>query len=180
MKRLIAGYVFISAGLSAPASAFHPIDECQAGYVAWEGRPLRDLVEHSSDIYLATAKTFTPDSSKEGFDGYYTFESTGTELKGGGQGIRKIYGRSPYEYPPQSYFSIDRNHQVLNIDSIYGGETFYIQDGDYCHLMPRFVIGYRYLIFIGIESRMSFEPIHSTTQDAWMSAVIKATVKSRP
>jgi hypothetical protein len=166
------------ASCTDPALATRPQTSCQTGYVEWQDRPFSDLIAGSRAIFLATAQEFVPDTSVEGFDGYYLVSSTGTEIKGGAQGLVKIYGQVPYPYPPQIYFDIPNRHQELadrhrefGQTSLPGGISGVTNIGTHCPLAPRFVIGYQYLIMLGTESPLSFEPIHAARSDAWFLLV---------
>lgn len=174
-------------GIASPSMAMRSLSPCKTGYIEWEDRPLSELVKGSHTIFLATAYDFVPDESREGFDGYYRMVSTGTELKGGAQGVVKVYGQQPYPYPPQSYFDVSSRHQKIadqqrasNKPTPPGGLTGYTVNGTYCPLSPRFVMGYTYLVLLGTESRMSFEPIHATADDAWYLIVRQAVDTERP
>jgi hypothetical protein len=130
-------------------------------------------VNGSHTIFLATASSFVPDTSKKGYDGYYILASTGTELKGGPQSQQIVFGKAPYAYPPQSYFRVGERHSEIDPEAVYGGLTDIIAQGTHCPLLPQFVLGYRYLVLLGTDSSMSFEPIHAPRNDAWYLAVRK-------
>lgn len=176
-------------GCAAPAEALRSLSPCKTGYVEWDERPLAEIVEASDVIFLGRVDEFVKDDSRNGYDGYYLVGSAlGVDMKGKTQGRVKIYGSAPYPYPPQSYFQVDQKHASLNEDTVYwgrGGETGIwterkngvLIEGSHCPLLPRFVIGYDYLMMFGTESRMSFEPIHSIMTDNWYKLVEK-TVRS--
>lgn len=178
MTRAILMFCLAGFGLSCTPVSSRPVDPCETGYVEWEDATLTELVEGSDTIFLATAHEFVPDTSVEGFDGYYLMLSTGSELKGFPRGLAKIYGQEPYSYPPQIYFDIPNRHQELadrhrefGQISLPGGIADAAKIGTHCPLAPRFVIGYRYLIMLGTESQLSFEPIHAARNDAWFLLV---------
>lgn len=159
-------FAFVLAASTAPCAA-HSLGSCETGYPEWEDRPLSEIIDASQTIYLGVPYAFVPDSSKVGYEGYYLVSSTGTELKGGAQSDRKIYGDAPFAYPPQHYFNVERYHKEMNLKNISGGLTDFFVDGSHCRLLPKFVIGYTYLIILGTESRMSFEPILDNRSDQW-------------
>lgn len=180
LKHILWAIVPLMAAIQVAATSAataNPITTCKTGYVDWEFRPVSEIVANSHTIFLATASEFVPDNSHDGFDGYYIMYSTGTELKGGAQGPLKIYGRYPYDYPPQHYFEIRERHEEIAEayrsfkQSGPGGISEITKMGTYCPLAPRLVLGYTYLVLIGTDSRLSFEPIHTPRNDAWFNLV---------
>ena len=175
-----------SFGLSFTSVSSRPVDPCETGYVEWEDATLTELVAGSDTIFVATAREFVPDTSIEGFDGYYLMLSTGSELKGSPRGLAKIYGQEPYPYPPQIYFDIPHRHQELadrhrefGQISLPGGIADAAKIGTHCPLAPRLLIGYDYLVMLGTDSRLSFEPVHATRNDAWFLLVRDAVETER-
>lgn len=178
MIRSFGAVALASLGLSCTPALSSPSNPCETGYVEWDDATLSELVHGSDMIFLARAYEFVPDTSRMGFDGYYLMSSTGTELKGFPRGNTKIYGQEPYAYPPQIYFDIPNRHQQLadrhrefGQISLPGGIAGATNIGKHCPLAPRFVIGYDYLVMLGTESRLSFEPIHSGASDPWFALV---------
>lgn len=134
----------------------------------WWNKPVSEIVNASDTIYMEVPIAFVPDASRTGHAGYYLISSTGTELKGGAQSVRRIYGQEPFSYIPQHYFTVDQRHSEISEDAIGDGFT---GTNENCALSPRFVIGYRYLIMLGTESTMSFEPIHDSKNDRWFKLI---------
>ena len=176
---LIAGLLALCA-LAEPAHALRSLNPCKTGYVEWSRQPLSKIVEGSHTIVLATVGEFVADTSRPGFEGYYTLYSTGVEVKGRPSGPIKVYGQAPYDYPPQIYFDIEwrhnqiaANHKAHNQVTIPGGIAGTTNIDNHCPLAPKFVLGYRYLVMLGTESRLSFEPIHSgrARDDSWFALV---------
>ena len=163
--------------VAAKPAAARSIPTCKSGYVEWERRPVSEIVAKSHTIFLATAVEFIPDDSRKGYDGYYVLSSTGTELKGGPQGKVIVYGLTPYAVPPQLYFDLSVRHdEIANAYRKFGqtgpgGMSWITEIGTHCPVAPRFVIGYNYLAMLGTDSRLSFEPIHSSYNDAWLRLV---------
>lgn len=163
--------------VAATPAAARSIPPCKTGYVEWERRPVSEIVAKSHTIFLATAVEFIPDDSRKGYDGYYVLSSTGTELKGGPQGKVIVYGLTPYAVPPQLYFDLSVRHdEIANAYRKFGqtgpgGISWITEIGTHCPVAPRFVIGYNYLAMLGTDSRLSFEPIHSSHNDAWLRLV---------
>lgn len=159
-----------------PAQALRAQNPCKTGYVEWEDRPLSEIVRASDLIYMGTPVEFVKDDSQSGFDGYYLVaHANGIDLKGRVHGMKKVYGAAPYAYPPQDYFRVDELHSSFDENTTFwgrGGIGIRLRyEGSHCPLLPRFVIGYDYLMMFGTESRMSFEPIHSITTDNWYRLV---------
>ena len=159
------------------AAVAHPATSCETGYVEWEGRSPEEIVAKSHTIFLATVAEFVPDDTRPGYDGYYVLVSTGVELKGGGQGKVTVYGKAPYQVPPQNYFDLTAKHNQMveryrqSGSAQLGGIANYTEFGRHCPVAPRFVIGYQYLALLGTDSLLSFEPIHDTVGDLWLRLV---------
>ena len=186
MIRNLCTAALASLGLSCTPALSSPLNPCETGYVEWEDATLIELIQGSDTVLKATAYEFVPDTSREGFDGYYLMSSTGIELKGRPRGYTKIYGQKPYPYPPQIYFDIPNRHEQLanrhrefGQISLPGGIAGATKIGTHCPLAPQFVIGYDYLVMLGTESRLSFEPIHSSGSDAWFLLVYDAVEAER-
>lgn len=165
--------------------AAHPLPECKTGYVEWERRGLDEIVANSPTIFLATAEEFVPDQTRPGFDGYYVLLSTGVELKGGGQGKVVVYGQAPYQIPPQHYFDLSAHHKQM-VEAFRqsgrierGGVGSYTQIGTHWPIAPRLVLGYQYLVLLGTDSRLSFEPINDLLQDEWRKLVTQLALGGR-
>lgn len=167
------------------AVAAHPSTPCETGFVEWEGRSPEEIVAKSHTIFLATVDEFVPDDTRPGYDGYYVLFSTGTELKGGGQGKVTVYGNAPYQVPPQSYFDLTDHHNRMvesyrqSRSASLGGMAYYNEFGTHCPVAPRFVIGYRYLALLGTDSLLSFEPIHDSVHDGWLRLVTQIALDQR-
>ncbi|MEP0190384.1 MAG: hypothetical protein ABJE00_08235 [Erythrobacter sp.] len=155
------------------------LSKCKTGHVEWENSSVEEIVDASEKIFLGTVSTFVIDSSNSNFDGYYEIQSTGTELKGGPTYSVKVYGQKPYEYLPQSYLHIEDTHREISERDWLGGTgtTDIVKIGEHCPLNPRFVLGYRYLVMLGTDSRMSFEPVYSTRKNHWFKLVQSAARK---
>jgi len=167
------------------AAAAHPATLCETGFIEWEGRSPEEIVAKSHAIFLATVAEFVPDDTRPGYDGYYVLVSTGVELKGGGQGKVAIYGKAPYQGPPQNYFDLTAKHNQMvgryrqSRSEWLGGIANYTELGKHCPVAPRFVIGYQYLALLGTDSPLSFEPIHDTVDDQWLRLVRQIALDER-
>ena len=82
------------------------------------------------------------------------------------------------KYVPISYFRIQSNHEQLvkkeNVLFLWSDTSsgYSTKDG-YCHTAPEVGPGYEYLIFGGVESPISVEPIIDRRADALYSEVKK-------
>jgi hypothetical protein len=125
---------------------------------------------------LASAEEFVTDGSNPPYDGYYVF-APGEELKGHYQRQIKVWGSEPYERIPQFYIDITEMHGIQDTNRLYGGTTGIIETKNGCFLNPRFSIGWEYLLILGVNSEMAFEPVHSPTLDEWYKSVKTAASK---
>ncbi len=172
---LISG---VSASASLPASADSK-PNCSKSFFDNRGASVNELVGQSNTIMLASAEEFTLDNSNPPFDGYYTFMSSGTVLKGDRFLSKvKVWGSSPFQAIPQNYIDITAQHGALDMKGLYGGLTGIIETEDRCYFSPRFLIGWNYLLLLGVDSAMAYEPIHSPSMDEWYQAVNDATSSS--
>ncbi|MEM6475814.1 MAG: hypothetical protein AAF687_06575 [Pseudomonadota bacterium] len=187
MRAHLIACLLALCALTEPVHALRSLNPCKTGYVEWSRQPLSKIVEESHTIVLATAGEFVPDTSRPGFEGYYTLNSTGVVVKGRPKGPIKVYGQAPYDYPPQFYFDIEwrhkeivANHKAHNQVSTPGGVAGTTNVDNHCPLAPSFVRGYSYLVMLGTDSRLSFEPIHASRarDDAWF-ALVQEMVESR-
>jgi hypothetical protein len=142
------------------------ISSCKTGYTEWIGKPVADLAAASHTIALVNVAGFVADPQANGKDGYYVL-SPQIILKGKPDNVYKIYGFSPFDQIPQSYFNIEWNHNRPDREKIYRGEAEILEKNGECHPVPKFIIGYNYLILLGTNSKMSFEPINSVENDNW-------------
>lgn len=149
------------------------LSECRTGYIEWIGKPVREITEASHTIALVNVVGFVQDSQPDGEDGYYILSDI-IVLKGDPKNNNKIYGFRPFDQIPQEYFNTERNHNRIDRQGAYHGNAWLIEKGSKCRPVPKFVIGYNYLILLGTESKMSFEPIHSVIHDKWYLDVEKS------
>ena len=103
-----------------------------------------------------------------------------TDLKSGAENsLITITGRAPEKIPPQIYFAIVDQHSKIRPETpaLFGISSMEkLKKGDHCRIAPSFVIGYEYLILGGVDTRISYEPIHSS-DDAWY-LMVKSTVET--
>lgn len=88
-----------------------------------------------------------------------------------------ITGLAPENIPPQIYFTINNRHSKVRPETptLFGISSIEkLAEGDICEIAPTFVIGYEYLILGGLNTRISYEPIHSPDDDAWYQMVKSA------
>lgn len=168
----------VSACASLPASADSK-QNCSEIFFANRGASVNELVGQSDTILLATAEEFNLDNSNPPFDGYYTFISSGTVLKGDRfLSKARVWGSSPFQTIPQNYMDITAQHGAQDMEALYGGLTGIIETEDGCYFSPRFMMGWNYLLLLGVDSAMAYEPIHSPNLDEWYQAVNDATSSS--
>lgn len=167
----------ISACISSPAKA-DPV-RCDEEFFVYRGSSVDTLVRNAETILIASAEDFVPDTSNPPHEGYYIFVTSGTELKGSPGGQFQVWGSSPFATMPQYYVDITETHQNYDLDNLYGGTTGTVENDDGCFLNPRFLIGWRYLLLLEVNSEMAFEPINSPNIDQWYLAVRDAVARER-
>lgn len=169
---LVGGLLVTSIDVAAGPSP------CQEAAAKWRFRSVEDMVRSAEGIALVTATTFTYSESSLGFEGYYQFEMVG-ELSGEFAHDTKVYGGAPFETMPQSYIDITEVHDRLDVKRLTGGMTGFAERNGDCTVSPQFYLGYNYLIFLGVDSQMAFEPINSPQLDRWFQAVLELVTGDR-
>jgi len=89
----------------------------------------------------------------------------------------QIVGVAPLKEIPQHYLAISERHGFfdLNDPGKLGTSAIYrLSDSSECVAAPNFKIGYTYLVFDGVDSKVAFEPIHFSKTDPWYLAVERA------
>ncbi len=146
---------------------------CQRQPIQNNGVTLSDLISTANVVALVKATSFTENSSQSSYTGYYQFQSVSTVL-GLFNPDKKIWGDVPYKEIPQQYIDITPTHNAIDFGNLYGeGMTeIVVDDKGNCNLMPRFKIGWNYLVLIGVDSTLAFEPINSPHLDQWFKKVV--------
>ena len=104
------------------------------------------------------------------FPGFYTLVVQ-DEIKNATKAEYKIWGLPPHENIPQYFFDLTLVHNNLNFDALYGGTTGIIEIENSCVLAPRMIEHWNYLVFLGVESELAFEPIHSPQFDLFFKKI---------
>jgi hypothetical protein len=134
------------------------------------GISLEEMVRRADSIVMATPYDFRLEDRGDGLAGVYTFTVTGA-LKGLGVADFEVPGMRPYDQLPQWYIDITVYHEAFDEAAVRLGGTFLSENEDSCVLAPQFLLGYEYLLFLGLNSFSGFEPVHSPPGDAWFQAV---------
>lgn len=148
---------------------------CEGEYKTWRGASVQSIVDEAEFIAFAKASSFSDDKSNPPFQGYYTFAPQ-VELKGYLTVSEKVWGQRPYQEIPQHYIEITSSHNSVDPDRVFGGNVSINDSEGKCILMPRFKIGWNYLVITGVQSEMAYELINTTTDDKWFLAVKKAAL----
>lgn len=170
----IIGIWFLST-TQVVASMNHKNRTCFSG-LEDQGKSVKELVEKASIISYMEAVSFEEDDSVAPFDGYYQL-GVRWELKPNAVMGFRVLGLRPHKNFPQYFFDLTQRHELINVNKVTGGFTGTVIIDGKCTLAPRFVLGYNYLVFVGIESRMAFEPVHSPDLDKWALAVKEAAME---
>jgi hypothetical protein len=141
---------------------------------SYQGAPLETLVADASSIVFARAVSFTPEARSDGLDGVYRFQRL-WNLKGVSTQPLTVSALRPYEHIPQYYLDLTDRHQNFDTDSVYSFSQTIVAGQRDCQASARFVLGYNYLIFVDLDSFVSYEPVHSIEDDAWYISVDQAT-----
>lgn len=140
----------------------------------YQGASLETLVDHADAVVLAAAASYEPQVREDGLEGVYEF-IIHWSLKGDPDTPLRMAGLGPPDAIPQHYLDLTEQHAQFDSDTVFSFRQTLIENGRDCDAATSFVLGYDYLIFVGLDSFVSFEPIHSPRQDAWYLAVERAT-----
>jgi len=174
--RAITLVAFAAALIGSTCSIAAPLP-CSSPEIRRDnGISLEEMVRRADSIVLATPYNFRLEDRGDGLAGVYTF-SVMAELKGRGVRDFEVPGMRPHDQLPQRYIDITGYHEDFDEAAVRLGGTFLSETGESCVLAPQFLLGYNYLLFVGLSSFSGFEPIHSPTRDAWYLAVREEVAK---
>ena len=146
---------------------------CQGQAIKNKNVSVSDLISGANTIALVRVTSFTENSLQNLYSGYYQFQSISTVL-GLFNPDYKLWGGMTYKEIPQQYMDLTQTHNAIDFENLYGvGITEIRHDTNgSCSLMPRFKIGWNYLIITGVNSTLAFEPINSPNLDQWFKKVV--------
>lgn len=128
---------------------------------------VEQLVEASTGVYLVTVSRF--EFSTDNRFGTYQANVIST-LRGEQKHVLSLRGYKPPSVVPQYYFDLTEHHSGFDPDNLnanFGRGLIFEKNEDECRIFPDFVEGYSYLVFLGVNHELSFEPINSLTADRW-------------
>lgn len=163
--------LFLTILLSSCAGSARSLSECRFDRSI---QTLDQLIESATGVYLVEAEAFEP--ARDAEFGTYTLKVI--SARKGNEKRVEIVGRAPPLEVPQYYFDATLRHSRYKIEDLnanFGRFVEYQKLGSSCTTYPDFVISYRYLLFIGIDHELAFEPINSTLEDKWFQAVLSRT-----
>lgn len=158
-------------------------DPC-AKLIHQESRSISELVSQAEYIGLYEVLRATKDdiSLYNNRESYSYFISILRHIKGDTPRVADISGLEPLSNVPQDYFILDLQHEEIPEDDPerYGrSELLVSNDGERCLVAPRFMIGYKYLIFGGLDSSLAYEPVHHDS-DPWYRRVVTEVQEENP
>ncbi|MEQ3744865.1 MAG: hypothetical protein ABNH53_01340 [Henriciella sp.] len=143
---------------------------CRNGGLELRGVSAEQLFEQAEYVAYVTVSDFTEFVTEDDFDGEYTISPL-LVFKGEEHHSQVVLGAAPYNTPPQFSFDITKTHSEMDYERLYGGTTGFIEKERVCTLNPKLVVGWNYLVFLGVHSEMAFEPIHSSHLDGWYQEI---------
>lgn len=167
----ITAITFVAAALIGSTCSIAAPLPCSSPEIRRDnGISLEEMVRRAEFIVLATPYDFRLEDRRDGLAGIYTF-TVMSELKGRGVPDFEVPGMHPHDHLPQRYIDITEYHGTFDEAAVRLGGTFLSETDENCVLAPQFLLGYNYLLFVGLSSFSGFEPIHSPHLDAWYLAV---------
>lgn len=146
---------------------------CKGEIVENRGISSAKLFQKSETAFLGTIVSYTLAQGHPVFTGFYTV-NVQAEIKGVKLSNYKVWGEEPFEYLPQHYIDITQAHNDMNFEAMYGGTTGIIETKKGCILKPKFLIGYNYLVLLGVKTELAFEPINSVQSDLFYKSIMSA------
>jgi hypothetical protein len=134
------------------------------------------LVESSTGVYLITVAGF--EASEETEFGTYRANVVST-IYGEQKQVLTLRGFAPPPVPNQYYFDLTEHHSNFRSDNLnanFGRGLIFEKAEGRCQIFPDFIEGYNYLVFLGVNHELAFEPINSITSDKWLQMVKERSV----
>lgn len=165
-----------SVSMTAASAQQHRPVSCDRSLppFTYQGASLQSLVSDADAVIYARAVSFRADERSDGLDGEYEFQLHWA-LKGSPSRPITLAALRPYETVPQHYLDLTETHERFDPESVYSFSQTVVEGRRDCEASARFLIGFDYLIFLGLDSFVSFEPVHSPRLDAWYLAVESVT-----
>lgn len=168
----LAGYLILAC-IFLVNSAVASNLRCKGELIENRGISSTKLLQKAETAFLGKVSSYTFEKGHPIFSGFYTV-NVQAEIKGVELGQYKIWGDKPFDVLPQHYLDLTISHNSMNFDSLYGGTTGIIETKQTCILKPKFLIGYNYLILLGVKSELAFEPINSPQIDLFYKTILSA------
>lgn len=132
---------------------------------------VEQLVEASRGVYLVTVADFEESDDPE----FGTYRANViTTIHGEPKSVLRMRGYKPPASPPQYHFDLTEHHSEFSADNLnanFGRGLIFEKSGGECHIFPDFVSGFNYLVFLGVNHELAFEPINSIAKDKWLQMV---------
>lgn len=138
------------------------------------GLSIEEMVERSSDVFLATAVDYSPSDELPSHVGLYEMEVLDVVKSGSSPpvtiGRSKILGVLPYDYIPQHYLDATEQHE--RDGDTFRPTSFHKTDvNGECRSFFRGYIGYTYLVFLEDGEFSAFAVINDIRHDALLRQV---------
>ncbi|MEC8926133.1 MAG: hypothetical protein VYD07_09480 [Pseudomonadota bacterium] len=143
---------------------------CKGKIIENRGISSAQIYQKSQTIFLGKVASYTIEKGHSLFPGFYMVDVL-DEIKGVKLGTYKVWGERPFEYLPQHYIDITKSHNNMNFEALYGGTTGIVETDKECFIKPKLMVDYNYLILLGIQSELAFEPINSTQFDLFYKKI---------